>query len=202
MFTSIRWRCFMRVSTQQKAEHLVRRMQDLLGSPMEIESYERYWKIPELAEVCVTSPLHQETAAEAFLAALEAAWALARGWSVSNPDGLRHEFEGIAAMTTGAEFTIPGVEWMTFHIVDVGPANVVWSLEGYSKHDETLRTSHPITSEQIVKLRKVITPDRDDPWMINCYRVPVGSWDAIEAILACGPPDPALDYFTGAEAAE
>ncbi|MFI6940386.1 hypothetical protein ACIBI4_14030 [Streptomyces sp. NPDC050418] len=48
----------------------------------------------------------------------------------------------------------------------------------------------------------VITPDPDDAWMIHCYPVPVRSWPAVEAILACGPPDPTLDYFAGAETTE
>ncbi|MEU8530068.1 hypothetical protein AB0C77_31495 [Streptomyces sp. NPDC048629] len=79
---------------------------------------------------------------------------------------------------------------------------VVWVLEGYSKADEFLRTKYPISREQILRLREVIKPDADDAWMLYCYAVPVEVWPAVDAILRCGPPDPELDYFTSAYAAE
>jgi hypothetical protein len=82
------------------------------------------------------------------------------------------------------------------------PDDVVWVLEGFSKADDTLRTEHPISREQLLRLREVITPDADDPWLIHCYPVPVELWPEVEAILRCGPPDPELDYLTGAYRAE
>ncbi|MEU8525495.1 hypothetical protein AB0C77_07835 [Streptomyces sp. NPDC048629] len=78
----------------------------------------------------------------------------------------------------------------------------VWVLEGYSKADEFLRTTFPVEPEQILRLRDVIEPDPDDPWMLYCYAVPVEVRPAVDAILRCGPPDPEPDYFTGAYAAE
>lgn len=79
---------------------------------------------------------------------------------------------------------------------------MVWSLQGFSKRDEFLRTEFPISREQIVRLREVITPDADDPWMVYGYNVPLDVWPAVDAILACGPPDPELDYQTSACAAD
>jgi hypothetical protein len=79
---------------------------------------------------------------------------------------------------------------------------VIWALEGYSKEDDFLRTEYPITREQMLELREVIKPDADDPWMVYCYPVPVEVWPAVDSILRCGPPDPALDYLTGARRAE
>ncbi|MFE1944874.1 DUF7683 domain-containing protein [Streptomyces massasporeus] len=78
---------------------------------------------------------------------------------------------------------------------------VVWVLEGFSKADDTLRVEHPISREQFLQLREVITPAADDPWMLYCYPVPVELWPAVDAILGCGPPRPDLDYLTGAYAA-
>lgn len=80
--------------------------------------------------------------------------------------------------------------------------NVVWALEGYSKADKFLRTRYPVSREQILRLREVIKPDADDPWMLYCYSVPVEVWPAVDAILRCGPPDSELDYFTSASATE
>ncbi|MFG2330015.1 hypothetical protein ACGFMM_10355 [Streptomyces sp. NPDC048604] len=79
---------------------------------------------------------------------------------------------------------------------------VDWVLEGFSKADEFLRTRHAISREQILRLREVIEPDADDPWMLHCYAVPLEVWPAVDAILRCGPPDPELDYATAAYAAE
>ncbi|MGW2786494.1 DUF7683 domain-containing protein [Streptomyces populi] len=78
---------------------------------------------------------------------------------------------------------------------------IVRVLEGYGKADDTLRTEHPISRVQMLRLREVITPDADDPWMLHSYRVPVDQWPTVEAVLRCGPPDPELDYLTGAHAA-
>ena len=82
------------------------------------------------------------------------------------------------------------------------PPHATWVLQGYSKADEFLRTEFPISSEQVLRLREVITPDPDDPWMLHFYAVPTEAWPAVDAILRCGPPDPELDYLTGAYAAE
>ncbi|MFF4950560.1 hypothetical protein [Streptomyces chattanoogensis] len=80
--------------------------------------------------------------------------------------------------------------------------HVVWTLDGYSKQDEFLRTRRTISRDQIIRLREVITPDADDPWMIYGYNVPLDIWPAVEKILQCGPPDPHLDYQTSAHAAD
>ncbi|MFH8712678.1 DUF7683 domain-containing protein [Streptomyces zaomyceticus] len=80
--------------------------------------------------------------------------------------------------------------------------DIVWYLEGFSKEDEFLRTRFSITRDQIVRLREVVTPDEDDPWMQHGYDVPVSVWPAVDEILHCGPPDPSLDYQTGSYAAE
>ncbi|MER7735622.1 hypothetical protein ABTX80_32510 [Streptomyces erythrochromogenes] len=77
------------------------------------------------------------------------------------------------------------------------PQNVVWVLDGYSKQDEFLRTRHTISRDQIIRLREVLTPDPDDPWIVYGYDVPVTIWPEVEGILHCGPPDPTLDYQTG-----
>ncbi|MCZ1008665.1 DUF7683 domain-containing protein [Streptomyces lydicus] len=80
--------------------------------------------------------------------------------------------------------------------------HVAWSLDGYSKQDEFLRTQRAIGREEIIKIREVIAPDADDPWMIYCYDVPLDVWTAVEEILQCGPPDPGLDYQISASAGD
>ncbi|GGX46130.1 hypothetical protein [Streptomyces fructofermentans] len=118
MFASVHWRCHLRVGDRHKAERLVGRVEALLGHPMEITGYERYWKLPGLAEVQLVSPLNRSDPADALLATLESAWAIGTGWSVGPGSGDRREFEGIAAITSSGRFTVPGIEWMTFSIGD------------------------------------------------------------------------------------
>ncbi|MFD8568014.1 hypothetical protein [Streptomyces sp. NPDC059639] len=86
--------------------------------------------------------------------------------------------------------------------MDTEQPEVVWALEGYSKADEFLRTEFPISRAQVLALREVVEPDADDPWMLLCYRVTLEACPAVDAILQCGPPDPALDYVTSAYSAE
>ncbi|MEV4994134.1 DUF7683 domain-containing protein [Streptomyces niveus] len=86
--------------------------------------------------------------------------------------------------------------------MDTEQPKVAWALEGYSKADELLRTEFLMSREQVLALREVVKPDADDPRMLLCYRVPLEAWPAVDAILQCGPPDPALDYVTSACSAE
>ncbi|WP_143645616.1 hypothetical protein [Streptomyces swartbergensis] len=87
MFEVIRWRCYAHVTDHRGAERVVGRIGELWPHAIEIESYERYWKFRELAELRFVSPLR-----------------------------LRNEFEGIASSNTGASFRVPGIEWMEFTI--------------------------------------------------------------------------------------
>ena len=79
---------------------------------------------------------------------------------------------------------------------------VVWSLDGFSNEDDTLHTELPISREQIIKIRTVIPPDADDPWMLHCYEVPLGVWPALDEILQSRPPEPGLEYLTSSSAAD
>ncbi|MGW5850637.1 hypothetical protein ACWFQ8_22255 [Streptomyces sp. NPDC055254] len=89
--------------------------------PVQIDSYERYWKIPELAEVRLTSPLGRSTPETALLTALRSAWTIATPWSLGAP-GVDDGFEGIASAAAGSRFIVPGIEWMRFRIsAPVGP---------------------------------------------------------------------------------
>lgn len=118
MFETIHWRCHVRGADRRKVERVVGRMRERMVLPLVMREYERYWKVPELAEVRLESPLGRVGADEALLAALECAWRVATPWSVSAigpPE--RREFSGLAAGTVGARFLVPGVEWIEFSLV-------------------------------------------------------------------------------------
>ncbi|MET9500053.1 hypothetical protein [Streptomyces sp. NPDC006552] len=117
MFESIWWHCHVRVADRRGAEGVVTRLAAQLDSTVQFESYERYWKFPELAEIRLNSPLQCSTPETALLATLRYAWRAATPWALLAP-GPGNEFEGVAALNAGSRFLVPGIEWMEFHIAD------------------------------------------------------------------------------------
>ncbi|WP_234353309.1 hypothetical protein [Streptomyces ardesiacus] len=115
MFETIWWRCHVHAADRRGAERVVSRLGTQLMRAVEIDSYERYWKFPELAVMQLVSPLQRSTPETALLTALECAWRIATPWSLSAA-GSSNEYEGIASANVGSRFTVPGVEWMEFRI--------------------------------------------------------------------------------------
>ncbi|MFD9764151.1 hypothetical protein ACFWXI_11515 [[Kitasatospora] papulosa] len=79
--------------------------------------------------------------------------------------------------------------------------DMVWVLSAF-REDESLHSEHPISKDQLVRLREVVVPDPDDPWYIHIYPVPPDVWPKVDEILHCGPPDPNLEYFVDGYAAD
>ncbi|MFJ4719120.1 MULTISPECIES: hypothetical protein [Streptomyces] len=141
MFETIRWRCYAHVADRRGAERVVGRIERLLPHTVEIESYERYWKFPELAELRFTSPLRRSAPEDALLTTLRWAWQIATPWNLSGPQsGERHEFEGIASSNIGAGFRVGGIEWMEFTITDHD------HRENHPRqaHGDTTRAAHTV----------------------------------------------------------
>ncbi|MFI7610287.1 hypothetical protein ACIBP6_03515 [Nonomuraea terrae] len=119
MFELIHWRGYLRVNKQVGAERVINRMGRVLGDTFTLLSYERYWKIPELAEVRLTSPLGAREPQDAVFRTLLAVRRLGGPWSVGcQMQDDRLEFEGIAAKTAHARFVVPGVEWLLFSVTN------------------------------------------------------------------------------------
>ncbi|MFJ6075599.1 hypothetical protein ACIQFU_33010 [Streptomyces sp. NPDC093065] len=117
MFETIQWRCHVRANDRRAAERVVGRVAAGLDRDIRIETYERYRKFPELAELRLTSPLDADGPEAALLAVLRSAWRIATPWSLG-PPGTDGEFDGVASANTGSRFAVPGVEWMQFHVTD------------------------------------------------------------------------------------
>lgn len=119
MFETIRWRCHVHANDRRAAERVVGRIAARLDRPVDIESYERYCKFPELAVLRLVSPLQCPTPELALMTVLECAWKIATPWSLgSQGSGVHHEFMGIAAANVGAHFSVPGIEWTEFYVSD------------------------------------------------------------------------------------
>jgi hypothetical protein len=85
----------------------------------EIDDFKPYWKIPELWECSLTTPVPSESVAEQLLACLVIAYRLASGWFIlgsltaEKSDG----FEGIFNReSNGARSYVAGLEWASFEL--------------------------------------------------------------------------------------
>lgn len=58
LFETVCWRCYTHVANRRASERVMDRIGELLPHAIEMESCERYWKSPELAELRLVSPLH------------------------------------------------------------------------------------------------------------------------------------------------
>ncbi|MEN3537420.1 hypothetical protein AAH991_20070 [Microbispora sp. ZYX-F-249] len=111
------------MNKQAGAERVIASMGKAVGEPFTLLSYERYWKIPELAAVQMTSPLGIQEPQEAVFRTLLVAQRIAFPWSVTcNTFDDDLEFEGIATKTVSAHFTVPGVDWLLFSVTTDEPA--------------------------------------------------------------------------------
>ena len=117
MFETIWWRCHIRANDRRAAERVVGRLAARLDRPLRTETYERYGRYPELAQLCLVSPLGVAGPAAALHTVLRSAWLIASPWALDAPtaDG---EFDGMASVSVGSRFAVPGVEWIGFHVND------------------------------------------------------------------------------------
>ncbi|MFE1074384.1 hypothetical protein ACFW5W_24590 [Streptomyces sp. NPDC058783] len=118
MFETIWGRCHIRADDRRAAERVVGRLAARLDRPLRTETYERYGRYPEMAQMCLTSPLGAVGPAAALHTVLRSAWLPASPWALGAPtaDG---EFGGVASVSIGSRFVVPGVEWMEFHVNDL-----------------------------------------------------------------------------------
>lgn len=120
-FERIAWHAFLHVRTEKAATKVVQRMADAIGADLAVDSYSRYWKVPEWADTRLTSPLQVDGVEQAVFHALVVAQRLARGWNVSGPfmfEGGIWTFSGVAAANGHATFTVPGPTWIEFDITN------------------------------------------------------------------------------------
>ncbi|GIH72770.1 hypothetical protein [Sphaerimonospora thailandensis] len=124
MFDVIHWRGYLRVNKHAGAGRVIARMGKAAGEPFTLLSCESYWKMPELAEVRMSSPLGAQEPQEAVFHTLLTAQRIANPWSVTcNIGDDRLDLEGIAAKTASARFTVPGVDWLLFSVTADEPGS-------------------------------------------------------------------------------
>ena len=126
MSVSIHWRLMFRVSDRHALERCLGRTLPLFGNGVEVGECRPYWKIPELWECSLLSPVPTESAAAQVLACLLTAMSLATGWyifgslSAESAEGFSGVFN--AKGQGSASGLAVGLEWASFDIGTTGSA--------------------------------------------------------------------------------
>jgi hypothetical protein len=129
MLVSIHWRLMFRVNDRRSLERCLTRTLPLLGGSVEVGECKPYWKIPELWECNLVSPVPDGSIAEQVLACLLAAMNLATGWyilgSLSAESAMG--FSGVFSTEGQGSVSGPavGLEWASFDLGTTGSAERV-----------------------------------------------------------------------------
>ena len=121
----IHWRLMFRVSNQQAFDKCLTRTLPLLGSAVGIGECKPYWKIPELWECNLTSPVLPGTTAEQVLECLLICYRLAPVWHISGSLDANsvNSFTGVFDQRQGGVSSpLDWLEWASFRFVTGGMA--------------------------------------------------------------------------------
>lgn len=126
MSVSIYWRLMFRVNDRRSLDRCLARTLPLFGSGIEVGECKPYWKMPELWECNLVSPVTTGSAAEQVLACLLTAMNLATGWyilgslSAESAEGFSGVFN--AKGQGSASGPAVGLEWASFDLGTTGSA--------------------------------------------------------------------------------
>jgi len=121
----IHWRLMFRVSNRRALDKCLARTLPLFGSGIELGECKPYWKIPELWECNLVSPVSPGSTAEQVLACLLLCRSLASGWYIHCPRSAESAdcFSGVFDQGQGgASSPLGWLEWASFRFVTVGMA--------------------------------------------------------------------------------
>jgi hypothetical protein len=126
MSLSIRWRLMFRVNDRRALDRCLARTLPLFGGGVEVGECKPYWKIPELWECNLVSPVPVGTIAEQVLACLLIAMNIATGWYIfGSLSGASAEgFSGVFNAKGQGRISGPaiGLEWASFDLGTNGSA--------------------------------------------------------------------------------
>jgi hypothetical protein len=114
---SISWHLMFRVKKRAAFQRCLSQTLPLLGEVISQEEGKPYWKIPELWECAVETPLLGHSFAEQVLGCLHLANRLGVGWYVLGPSGGDDwaEFNGTFSLEHSGSSKVIGLEWASFH---------------------------------------------------------------------------------------
>jgi hypothetical protein len=126
MSVSIHWRLMFRVNDRRALDKCLARTLPLFGGGVKVGECRPYWKIPELWECNLVSPIPAGSTAEQLLACLLTAMSLATGWyilgslSAESAEGFSGVFN--AKGQGRASGPAVGLEWASFDLGNMGSA--------------------------------------------------------------------------------
>jgi hypothetical protein len=115
-----------RVNDRRALDRCLARTLPLFGGGIEVGECKPYWKIPELWECNLVSPVPAGPVAEQILACLLTAMSLATGWYIlgSLSDESAEGFSGVFNVKEQGRASGPavGLEWASFDVGTTGSA--------------------------------------------------------------------------------
>jgi hypothetical protein len=120
MPSTVHWRLMYRVSNRAAFDRCLARTVLLIDDGYSVGECGPYWKIPELWECALRTPVTTESVAEQIHACLTIAYRLASGWYVlgSLTAESANGFNGVFALgDNGARSYVVGLEWASFVLV-------------------------------------------------------------------------------------
>ncbi len=116
----IQWRLMFRVSNRSAFDKCLARTLPLFASGVELGECKPYWKIPELWECNLVSPVSPGSTAEKVLACLLLCQSLASGWYIHCPRSAESAdcFFGVFDQRQGGSSSLLSwLEWASFTFV-------------------------------------------------------------------------------------
>lgn len=118
----IRWLVYASARTEERANIILRSLEQILNMPITVYSMGPYWRDGSQYEIYFATPYFEGTRPEAVYRCLEIANVLGWEWAVTCPkeweNGL-FEFTGITTKTK-----IPGVNWISFELRNYLPQDM------------------------------------------------------------------------------
>lgn len=116
MASTIHWRLMFRVGNRAALDKCLARALPLFGSVCRLGECRPYWKIPELWECEIQTPVTSMVIAEQVLDCLLAAKRLAHSWIVGGPLSTENTdgFSGSFSLNQGGRAKIVGLEYASF----------------------------------------------------------------------------------------
>ena len=140
MSVSIYWRLMFRVNDRRALDRCLERTLPLFGGGVEVGECKPYWKIPELWECYLVSPVAVGTTAEQVFACLLTAMSLASGWYILGSLSVEsaETFSGVFDKRRGnASGPAVGLEWASFDIGTFSSAEPHYGLNDLNKNNES-----------------------------------------------------------------
>ncbi len=117
-FDRVEWHIQIRAESEKEVDKVIKEFGNAAGATMRVLSREGAWRVKDLFDVKMTSPMNCEAPQEAIFRFLLMIRNIASGWQIKGPidydDG--QWLFGALASQPQARFLVTGVEWANVEI--------------------------------------------------------------------------------------